>query len=118
MNLLQETIKAMNDSGHAPEDVIFIGSEKSGHSCSWLEFQAIADAEYHAGYGVQEVADDLIIVFDDGSRMWRHEYDGSECWDYVAPFVAPKETKKITRLIVPKSMIGWKSLEAINEIES
>jgi hypothetical protein len=30
MNLLSETIKDIRLSGHTPEEIIFIGSEKSG----------------------------------------------------------------------------------------
>lgn len=33
MNLLDETIKDVKDSGHSINDIIFIGSESSGYSC-------------------------------------------------------------------------------------
>ena len=99
MNLLQETIGDIKQSGHSPEEIIFIGSEESGHSCTWAEFQKIADVEYDNGFGCQEVASDLVIVFSDGAKMWRHEYDGSEEWHYSRPFVMPAEQKPIARLI-------------------
>ena len=97
-NLLEETIEAIESSGHTNTDIIFIGSESSGHSCSWEEFKTLADKEYDSGYGGNEVAYDLIIAFSDGSTMWRDEYDGSEWWDYSKPFVNPKTTSKIITL--------------------
>ena len=62
-NLLKETKEAIKKSGHKIEDILFIGSEKSGHSCTWEEFEKLADVEYDGGYGASEVAQDLIIVF-------------------------------------------------------
>ena len=97
--LLEETLDCIENSGHTPEDILFIGSEESGHSCSWEEFKKLADEEYDSGFGAAEVACDLIIVFKDGQRMWRGEYDGSEWWDYSVPTTIPKETKPITKLI-------------------
>lgn len=98
MNLLQETLEDIKDSGHTLQDVIFIGSEESGHSCTWEEFEKLADRDYYAGHGAQEVATDLIIVFSDGAKMWRGEYDGAEWWCYSSPFVQPAVTKPIANL--------------------
>lgn len=97
-NLLQETIQAIKNSGHKVQDIVFIGSIDSGYSCTWNEFLLLADIEYDSGYGGQEVASDLTIVFSDGSTMWRREYDGSEWWEYSKPVESPKERKKITKL--------------------
>jgi hypothetical protein len=85
MNLLKETLTNITDSGHTVEEVLFIGSADGAYSCTWAEFEALADLEYDQGYGAQEVATDLIMVFTDGKKMWRHEYDGSEWWMYDAP---------------------------------
>lgn len=116
MNLLKETIEDIKQSGHDQNDIIFIGSEFSGYSCTWDEFIKLADHEYDAGFGAQKVATDLVIVFNDGAKMWRREYDGSERWDYSSPFKMPMETKPITRLFTRN--IGWDDLNAINkEIE-
>lgn len=97
-NLLQETIQDIENSGHNVQDIVFIGSSYSGYSCTWNEFLLLADIEYNSGYGAQEVASDLTIVFRDGITMWRSEYDGSEWWEYVKPVESPKEQKKITKL--------------------
>lgn len=115
MNLLNETIEDIAESGHKVEDIIFIGSEESGHSCTWDEFVLLADREYDDGFGAQEVADDLVIVFSDRSKMWRHEYDGSEYWAYSRPFNAPPEKKPIKSLFVPSERVGWMSLGGIND---
>lgn len=90
MNLLRETIEDIKKTGHKPSDIIFIGSEKSGHQCTWKEFTKLADIEYDNSYGGTEIAGDLIIVFSDGVKMWRGEYDGSEWWEYSSPFKQPE----------------------------
>ena len=55
-NLLQETIQDIEKSGHKVSDIKFIGSISSGYSCTWDEFLALADIEYDAGFGGQEIA--------------------------------------------------------------
>lgn len=110
MNLLQETIEDIAQAGKTPENIVFIGSEETGHRCTWDEFRVLADVEYNGGFGSQKVASDLIIVFDDGSKMWRHEYDGSENWDYSTPFKVPAQTKSVNRLVVKDDQVGWESL--------
>ena len=114
MNLLEETIEAIKESGHKIEDIIFIGSEKSGYCCDWEEFKVLANIEYYSGFGSQKIALDLIIVFSDKSTMWRHEYDGSECWQFSKPFVMPKDKKKIITLCNGGM---WEDLEQMNKTE-
>jgi hypothetical protein len=109
MNFLQETLRCIKESGHSTEDIVFIGSEKSGHECNFKEFEEMADKEYDNSYGAQEVANDLAIVFSDGSRMYRVEYDGSEWWEYRKPFVKPEVKKSINSLFTKNC--GWDSLE-------
>jgi hypothetical protein len=110
-NLLEETKNAIKQSGHKPEDIIFIGSEESGHHCTWDLFCTLSDKEYYSGYGSPEVATDLIIVFSDGAKMWRGEYDGSEWWEYSTTFKMPKDLKSI------KQLFGglWSTLEELNK---
>jgi hypothetical protein len=97
-NLLQETRREIEASGHTPADIVFIGSRRSGHSCTWDEFETLADVEYDDGYGSAEVAGDLEIIFSDGAFMHRGEYDGSEWWAYWPSFRAPEVTRPIRRL--------------------
>lgn len=118
MNLLTETLEDIKRSGHEVCDIIFIGSVESGHSCTWDEFAVMADREYDDGYGAQEVAMDLIIAFSDKTTMWRHEYDGSECWEYSKPFVMPIEQKPIKHLFVDDiDRVGWCNLSELNSGE-
>lgn len=111
-NLRGETINAIAASGHHPDDIAFIGSRDSGHSCTWQEFFVLADFEYDNGFGSPEIATDLEVMFDDGSTMWRHEYDGSEAWMYSPPFVAPAVRHQIRNLGGPGTM--WENLAALN----
>ena len=112
---LEDTKDEIKNSGHIVENIVFIGSEESGHSCTWNKFKKLADEEYDAGFGSSQVALDLIIVFSDGIVMRRGEYDGSEWWEYNKPFERPKKCKKIKCLFAIE--IGWESLEDINEKE-
>ncbi len=113
-NLLEETIEDIARSGHAVEQIVFIGSERSGHSCTWDEFRSLADVTYDDGFGAQIVALDLVIVFSDGTKMWRHEYAGSEGWEYSTPFKMPKHLKPMSRLVANEAEVGWVTLANMN----
>ena len=113
MNFLQETKKAIKNSGHTPTDIVFIGSTTSGHSCTWDEFTTLADFRYDDGYGAQEIATDVKVVFSDGASMWRYEYDGSEKWEYGEPFVPPLTTYPITTF---RSGDVWATLQEMNQL--
>ena len=110
MNLLQETIEAIQESGHVPENIEFIGSLASGHCCTWREFETLADREYSDGYGGQEVAKDLVIAFTDDDMLDRREYDGSEWWCLIRKFKTPGVELPI------RSLFGgvWCSLDDIH----
>lgn len=99
-NLLLETAEAITNSGHEPKDIIFIGSMRSGHSCTWEEFQTLADRLYDDGFGGQNVASDLIIAFSDGIVMERGEYDGSEWWNVLPKFSMPEKLLPIRSVFV------------------
>jgi len=109
-NLLNETISFLKHVGKRFEDIKFIGSLGSGHSCTWIEFTQLADIEYDNGFGAQEIASDLVIVFEDGTRLYRHEYDGSEGWGYKAIAVIPRDQQPISSLISGM----WQTLEEIH----
>lgn len=110
MNLLKETIEAIESQHQSVDDIIFIGSEASGHSCTWEEFCALADFEYDNGFGGQQVVADLVIVFRDMTMLHREEYDGSEWWGIRSPFKMPKDKKPIRRL---KGDGSWSSLDEV-----
>lgn len=94
-HLLTETLADILESGHTPADIVFIGSVKTGHRCTWEEFQTLADVEYDASFGAAKVATDLVIIFSDGTNMIRGEYDGSEWWQYYPKLTPPEEVLPI-----------------------
>lgn len=83
LNFLEETIEAIERSHHSIEDIVHIGSRRTGHSCTWDEFTKLADRTYDDGFGGQEVARDLTITFRDNGILFRWEYDGAEWWKYI-----------------------------------
>lgn len=111
MNFLKETIDEIEVRGQTVENIIFIGSRNSGHSCQWEQFLELANFNYDDGFGGQEIPIDLMIAFSDGAMMTRGEYDGSEWWDYIVPFKMPDVLREITTI---KSNKHWVSLKDIN----
>jgi len=86
-NLLQETISNITEHDRSVDDVQYVSRSTSGWDdiepewCTWEEFASRADFEYYAGYGGEEINTSLKVV---GSNWWleRHEYDGSEWWEF------------------------------------
>ena len=81
MNLLNETVKLLANQELKPADVDWVGSRNGGCVATWAEFAAIADFEYNEGFGGNEIPLSLVVV---GADWWleRHEYDGSEWWEF------------------------------------
>jgi hypothetical protein len=86
MNLLTETIDKLKECDRSPSSVEWIGNGK--FYFTWEEFTEIANKDYDDGYGGNEVPLDLKVV---GTDYWleRHEYDGSEWWEYKELPVKP-----------------------------
>lgn len=110
MNLLEETIDALGYQGKDPSEVLWVGiknfstKQKASpewrkdikeNSWKWDEFYKIADFEYDEGFGIQEVKDGLVIV---GKDWWleRHEYDGSEWWEFKTLPKCPTAGESLT----------------------
>ena len=95
-NFLKETASVMIAHRLNVKDIVYIGNGEC--SCTWDEFQVIANTNYDSGYGGAEIDEALIIVFSNGFEMHRGEYDGSEWWDVHVPFKLEnlKEQKKLT----------------------
>jgi hypothetical protein len=95
--LIQETKDYIEALGYSKEDIQWIG----GHDftipidCFWKA----APQVYDAGYGSQEVAMDLVIVFKDGSWLERQEYDGSEWWAYKRCPNMPLRIESVKRFV-------------------
>lgn len=94
-NLLEETISIIAKNGKNLGEINWIGS-KDGYIDKELFFK-LANVEYDSGFGSPDVAEDLLIVAD---NWWleRHEYDGSEWWEFKTLPLKPKTQLKPIRL--------------------
>jgi hypothetical protein len=110
-NLLQETNEILKENKKSWQEVKWVGCRD--FQIPIALFKDLANKEYDDGYGAQEVATDLLVV---GNNWWleRHEYDGSEWWEF-------KELPKEPIIYRPdiKKIIGevWKTLEELNDKE-
>ena len=120
MNLYKETMNCLAEHGKTFDDVVAIcGNE---FRIKKDDFIKLSNVEYDSGFGAPEVAEDLVVV-GDGFWLERHEYDGSEWWEYKSipeykdlPFV------KISALTVTQAhnngidcSCGWETLSRIND---
>ena len=115
MNLKEETLEELKEHGKTWEDVKFIQGKDFAVANPKKEILKLMNVEYDDGYGAPEVAQDLLIV---GDKWWleRHEYDGSEWWEYKELPTIKSESKKVKSFITKN--IGWKSLKEILEEEN
>ena len=81
MNLLNETRDILSSNNKTFDDVLFVGDGSTHTKMTVKEFLEHANVEYNGGYGIEEINTKLILV---GKDFWleRHEYDGSEWWEY------------------------------------
>ncbi len=107
-NLLNETLAVLKSNNLEPKDVLWIGNKNI--KTDWENFAKIADVNYDNGFGGQVVATDLKVV---GKYWWieRHEYDGSEWWEFKQ---LPKEPENVvhTYMVIGKGF--WQDLDDIN----
>ena len=109
-NLLAETKNILENNSKKFEEIIWIG----GNDFFTKEnFETILDVDYDSGFGGQEIATNLKIV---GDSWWleRHEYDGSEWWEFKE---MPKEPKIYKAVFRVEGDSSWDSLEEINNKE-
>lgn len=94
-NLLEQTISVLSGYNKTSKDVEWIGISNSQQNnfnaydldnetfgyMLWQDFQKIANIKYDNGFGGQEINSNLLVV---GKDFWleRHEYDGSQWWQY------------------------------------
>ena len=102
VNFLKETEEALKENGHTFDDVRWVGTIGSDGSVTIPIglFKKYADFEYDNGYGGIEINENLLIVGDDW-YLERHEYDGSEWWEYKKVLIMPTETTE-RNIILPK----------------
>jgi len=107
---LQETQDTLLDNGKSEKDVLWVGC--SDAYISWEQFVSIANFNYDHGFGAQKIAKDLLIV---GNGWWleRHEYDGSEWWEYKECPQRPEQNVFDIK-VVGGDQFMWPSLTDIN----
>ena len=101
INLLDETLEIIKENGKSTAEIKFVRCKwynwrqhcEYEYCMTWEDFLSQANREYDDGYGGTEVKDNLQIV---GKNWWleRHEYDGSEWWEFKSLPKRPKEYKK------------------------
>jgi len=91
MNLLKETLNILNKNRLKQSDVLWCGSVDFGYF-TWQDFKDLANTDYHNRSGL-EVATDIVIVTKKG-YLERHNYDGSEWWEYKEIPKMPKNYRK------------------------
>lgn len=108
-NLLTETIFELEQHDKTFEDVVWVGTTEVEMPVE--VFVELANKYYDEGFGSQKVATDLLVC-GDGWYMERHEYDGSEWWEYKTTPTRPK------RVVIPKAVVDnsfmWVTLEEAN----
>lgn len=107
-NLWNETINILEQFSKTFDDVYWIGGDD--FTISKEQFKELANTHYYAGFGSPKVATDLKVV---GKDWWleRHEYDGSEWWEFKVLPIKPKEKKKVNRVLGGM----WDTLKELNE---
>lgn len=115
--LKEETIEDLKEYGKSVEDVKCVCGNDFQIPVDL--FWKLADVKYDKGFGAQEVATDLKLYGDD-FWMERHEYDGSEWWEFKQ-MIVPKDLPMrddIHALVVEQSgfgSCGWRTLICLND---
>ena len=93
MNLLKETEEILKLWGKSLDDITCVfGDEFQITIDNFIEIAKRTD--YDDGYGLEEIATDLIVA---GKDFWleRHEYDGSEWWEFKEHPTPPTRVEHI-----------------------
>jgi len=93
VNLLQETIDTLKQHNKEQSDVLWVDDGLDNYML-WSEFKKLSDIKYDCSYGGQEINPHLKVI---GKDFWleRHEYDGSEWWEFKSKPKKPKNHSKI-----------------------
>lgn len=111
-NLWKETERILTAHGKMFKDVKYI--QGSNFGITKENFEKVAKkSNYSSGFGAAEVADDLVVV---GDNWWieRHEYDGSEWWEYKEKLKQISEIKEVSHLAGGM----WDKLAKLNETKA
>ena len=109
-NLLQETIGILKRYNKTLEDIIFVkDDEDSNFKITTEQLKTILDVNYDDGFGGAEINMHLQLI---GKDFWleRHEYDGSEWWEYKdLPIYDPGKETSLSQICVkyPDANSNW-----------
>ena len=96
---LEETIREIKDNGKDETDILSVSNGEGW--ITWDQFKEIANFCYDRGFGGHYISLKLIVK---GSDWWleRHEYDGSEWWEFktLPSEVLPHVTKPTINFIL------------------
>lgn len=115
MNLLKETKEILKEHGRTVKDIIAVQGNDFGILVD--TFLKLANTEYDDGFGSPKVAEDLLVI---GKDFWleRHEYDGSEWWEYKSIPKIFVNIMHIDALTVNQCLFdcscGWETLKGLN----
>ena len=90
MNLYEETLQILAENGKKEQDVLWIGTDDMVILQGWRGMEELFGFEYDDGFGGVEI--NQIMVVGDSWWLERHEYDGSEWWEYKQYPQMPKKT--------------------------
>ena len=114
-NLLEETRRILKEHGKTIKDIVAVQGADFGIRVD--AFIRLADTLYDDGYGSPEVAEDLIVI-GDGFWLERHEYDGSEWWEYKECPAILENIMEVNALTVNQCEFncscGWETLKRLN----
>lgn len=112
MNLLKETKRELREHNKKLSDVKWIGNTE--YKIPLEAMRELFDHDYDSGYGSPKVAEDLIVV---GADWWleRHEYDGSEWWEYKEIPTMPNDTREVGSVFASEELVGWVTLDDIEK---
>lgn len=107
-NLLKDTEEVLKANGKSLSDIEWVGCPMFQIDIG--QFIDLADVDYDHGFGAPEVATDLLVV---GKDFWleRHEYDGSEWWEFKTCPAKPNDVRNVHTLVGG----AWDTLYELNE---
>ena len=112
INLYDETIHSIEESGHTIHDIFWIGSKEIQLPIQKF-FEVAKNTTYANDYGIEEIPLDLVIVFKDNTFLKRSEYDGSEWWTFCATPTRPRAMVRNFSNLVIQGTTGKRSLRDV-----
>lgn len=111
-NFLKETKTILKNHRLNYKDICWVGSSDGEYAITWKDFIKIADIDYDSEYVGQEIVSDIVIV---GQNWWlsRHEYDGSECWQFHSIPIKSPNSLAFT-LVKDPGGSKWATIEEAN----